>query len=94
MKPEKSSKKKFKDFESALGRLEEITAKLESGEVSLEESISLYSEGMEIAAYCSEKLAEAEKKITVLQKKNAELIEVPFEDENITEVGEEAEEDE
>lgn len=55
-----SAKSKAQDFESAVDRLEEITDLLESGEVSLEESIKLYSEGIEMAGLCNEKLTEAE----------------------------------
>ncbi len=71
-------KKNFKDFESALARLDQITDRLESGEASLEESISLYTEGMEIAAYCTKTLSEAEKKITILKELNGRLEEAPF----------------
>ncbi len=71
----------FKDFESALERLEEITAQLESGEAKLEQSIALYTEGIEIAAFCGKKLTEAEKKITILREKNSRLIEESFADE-------------
>ena len=53
-------KKKYKDFESAIARLEEITERLESSEASLEESIDLYTEGLEITKFCSEKLGQAE----------------------------------
>lgn len=74
-------KKDIKDFETAINRLEEITEKLESGEVTLEESMSLYTEGMEIAAYCNMKLVEVEKKIKAVKEKNLELIEEPFEEE-------------
>lgn len=73
-----SQKKKPKDFESALARLEEITNRLESGEIKLEESIALYTEGVEIAAFCSQKLSEAEKKMTLLKEQNKSLVEVPF----------------
>ena len=75
-------KKQYKDFESALTRLEEITERLESGEIKLEESIELYSEGVEIAAYCSQKLSEAEKKVLILRERNQKLIEESFEEEN------------
>lgn len=74
-------KKKFKDFESALARLDEITRQLESGEIKLEESISLYSEGVEIAAFCSKSLSEAENKIMKLKEQHQELVEVPFDEE-------------
>ncbi len=77
-----AQKKKFKDFESAIARLEEITDRLESGEIKLEESIALYTEGVEIAAFCNQKISEAEKKITRLKEQNKELVEVPIDEEN------------
>jgi exodeoxyribonuclease VII small subunit len=76
-----TAKKKYKDFESALTRLEEITERLESGEAPLEESLALYSEGVEIAGFCTSKLAEAEKKITILKEQGTKLVEVPLDDE-------------
>lgn len=73
-------KKKYQDFEEALKRLEEITDLLESGEAKLEESISLYTEGVEIAGFCSRKLAEAEKKVKILKEKNKAIVEEVFDD--------------
>jgi len=64
------SKKAYKDYESALERLEAITSDLESGEVKLEEAIKLYTEGLEIARYCDQKLGEAEKKIKLISLDN------------------------
>jgi len=77
-----AEKKKFKDFESAIARLEEITGQLESGEIKLEESISLYTEGVEIAGFCNKKISEAEKKILKLKEQNHTLVEVPFDEED------------
>jgi exodeoxyribonuclease VII small subunit len=79
-----AAKKQYKDFESALERLEEITELMESGEVALEKSIDLYTEGLEIAKYCNQKLAEAESKIKIIKEKSGKLIEQAFEqaDEN------------
>jgi len=62
------AKKKDSSFESSLLRLEEISAKLESGEVGLEESILLYEEGIELAKLCYSTLKNAELKITDLKK--------------------------
>ena len=76
-----SAKKKFTDYETALSRLEEITELLESGEQSLEASIELYTEGLDIAKFCHDKLTEVEKKIKVIVEKNAEFYEEPFETE-------------
>lgn len=63
-----TAKKEYKDFESAMARLEEIVASLESGDLSLEKSLALYSEGVTIADICNKKLSEAEGKIAKLSK--------------------------
>ena len=55
-------------FEKALERLEEISGRLESGEVSLDESIRMYEEGMKLIEFCNSKLNEALKKIQKLSK--------------------------
>lgn len=77
-----TQKKKFKDFESALNRLEEITELLESGDNSLEQSIEYYTEGLEIAKFCTEKLSEAEKKIKIITEKRGSLVEEEFDSED------------
>ena len=74
-----TAKKKHKDFESALERLEEITELLESGEKTLEESIDFYTEGLEIATFCDKKLGEAEKKIKIIADQRGSLVEEDFE---------------
>ena len=74
-----AKKRTYKDFETALERLEEITGQLESGESKLEESLTLYSEGVEIAAFCSRTLSETEKKVTILKERNKQLFEESFE---------------
>jgi len=51
------------DFETALAELEKIVAKLESGEVALEKSISLYERGDALRAHCSAKLKQAKLKV-------------------------------
>lgn len=63
-----AAKKEYKDFESAMNRMEEIVGSLESGEKSLEDSIALYTEGVEIAGICNQKLARAEGQIVKLSK--------------------------
>jgi exodeoxyribonuclease VII small subunit len=50
-------------FEEALKKLEGIVGKLEDGTVSLEESVSLYEEGMKLSRHCSEILEKAELRI-------------------------------
>ncbi len=55
-------------FEEALAALGEIVNKLESGEVSLEESIELYEKGMKLSKKCTELLEKAEQKVQFLQQ--------------------------
>lgn len=56
-------------FEEAMSKLESIVQKLESGDVPLEDAITLYKEGMEMSAYCHGKLQDAEKQlITIIDK--------------------------
>ena len=55
-------------FEDALSRLESIVEKLESGELSLEESLAAFEEGIRLSRMCSKQLDAAEKKIEILIK--------------------------
>jgi len=48
--------------------LEQIARDLESGELSLDESVKKFEEGMEISKSCSKILEDAEKKISILIK--------------------------
>lgn len=54
------------DFEEALQRLEEITLKLENGNLSLDESLKFFEEGIKLSRVCEEKLLEVENKIKIL----------------------------
>ncbi len=51
-------------FEESIKRLDEIVSMLESGDVSLEESIKLFEEGTKLSAKCTELLDSAELKVT------------------------------
>lgn len=53
-------------IEGALARLQEITALLEKGEASLDDSLKLYEEGVGLTQTCKKMLDEAELKITLL----------------------------
>ena len=54
------------DFESALKELEQITTRLESGELSLEESIELFEKGIKLSGDCRAVLERAKLKILSL----------------------------
>ncbi len=64
-------------FEQAYSNLEETTQKLEAGNLSLEESLALYRQGMALARHCGRQLDQAELSIKSLTP-SGDLIE--FED--------------
>lgn len=65
-------------FEDAMQELEAITSKLEKGDLSLDESVSNFEEGMKLAKKCNNILEEAEKKIKILVQKDGKLEEEDF----------------
>ncbi|MFS0575144.1 exodeoxyribonuclease VII small subunit [Sporosarcina sp. 179-K 3D1 HS] len=62
-------------FEEAMLNLEEIVQKLESGDVPLEDAIVLYKKGMELSAYCHNKLQDAEKQLISIIDKEGNQVE-------------------
>ena len=68
-----------KTFEEALAELEAIVDRMEKGEMTLDESIEFYHKGMELSKFCSTRLDEVEKKITLLiDGEKGEIREEPF----------------
>lgn len=57
------------DFEGSLGRLEEIVGKLESANLSLDEAMKLFEEGVQLSRDCQKHLEQAEGKVEILLKK-------------------------
>jgi len=55
-------------FEESLKKLEKIVEDLEKGDLSLDEALKKYQEGIELARLCSERLESAKKKIEILTK--------------------------
>ncbi len=70
-----------KSFEEQIEALEEIVEELEKGELSLEDSVSKFEEGIKISKQCNKTLEEAEKKITILVNQDGEMKEENFETE-------------
>jgi len=56
-------------FEDVLKRLEKIVEELEKGNLSLDEALKKYQEGIELASLCAQRLDSAKKKIDLLVKK-------------------------
>ena len=65
-------------FESAIYKLETHVRTLEQGELTLDQSLSIFEEGMKLAKFCTEKLDEAERKIEILIEKDGQLIKEDF----------------
>ena len=72
------TKKEEVNFEELIQKLEEITNKLEKEQLSLDESVKLFEEGMHISKQCNSKLEDAEKRITMLINDNNEIKEENF----------------
>ena len=68
-----------KTFELAMKHLEQIVQDLESGDMPLEKAIKKFEEGIQLSKYCTEKLDESEKRITILMQDGAgNVSDIPF----------------
>jgi exodeoxyribonuclease VII small subunit len=54
-------------FESAMAELDQLVAKMESGELPLEASVAAYQRGSELVQYCAAQLERVEKQVKVLE---------------------------
>ena len=66
------------NFEEAMQELEIIANDLEKGDLSLEESVTKFEEGMKLSKQCNDMIAKAEKKITILLQKDGKIEEENF----------------
>ncbi len=70
------------DFERSLARLEEVVQKLENANLSLDEAMKLFEEGVELSRECQKQLEQAEGRVEVLLKKaDGKIAAEPFEPE-------------
>jgi exodeoxyribonuclease VII small subunit len=70
-------------YEEAIQNLEQVVSRLESGEISLDESMALFRRGMALSEICAGKLAAVEKQISqLIEKAGGQLEEKPFGEEN------------
>ena len=65
-------------FEEAMKELETIATELEKGDLSLEESVAKFEEGMKLSKQCNDIIEKAEKKINILLQKDAKIEEEKF----------------
>ena len=57
---------KKKSFEEAFSSLEDIVKKMESGELSLDESLDAFEEAIKLVKFCNSELERAEQKVRIL----------------------------
>jgi len=72
-------------FEEDLKRLQKIVEELASGKITLGESLKKYEEGVKIAQACAQTLAEAQRKVELLMKKDGKFSLEKFDDSDIEE---------
>ena len=78
-------KSKQIDFEASLGRLEQLVDQLEEGELSLEDSLKAFEQGVKLTRECQEALRKAEQKVNLLLQDNGDLVAEPFDTESLEE---------
>lgn len=73
------AKTKKLDLESSLQSLEELVDRMESGSLTLEESLKEFEQGIKLIQSCQKSLTDAEQKIEILLSKSALAKPVDFE---------------
>lgn len=67
------------NFEAQLAALEDIVARMEKGDLSLEESLKAYEKGIQLTRECQTALDNAQQRIDMLVERDGKLLEEPFE---------------
>jgi exodeoxyribonuclease VII small subunit len=68
-------------FEEALEKLEEIVRRMEAGDMTLEESLKAFEEGIKLSRLCAKKLDEVDRRVDLLLRQGDELTTRPFAEE-------------
>lgn len=76
-----AAKKKAVDFEQSLQQLEALVTEMEKGDLSLEQSLKAFENGILLTRECQTRLSEAEQKVELLLEQQGELVSQPFTDE-------------
>ncbi|TNC92921.1 exodeoxyribonuclease VII small subunit [Thalassolituus sp.] len=66
------------EFESALAELEALVNRMESGELSLEDSLAAFERGIGLTRQCQTALSEAEQRVQILMERNGVSEGIPF----------------
>ena len=71
--------KKSYPFEASLDKLEKLVEKMEDGDLTLEESLKIFEEGVKLTRECQQALANAEQKVKLLIEESGEITSTDFE---------------
>ncbi len=71
-------KKAAPDFEQSLADLQQLVERLESGELSLEDSLACFEQGIRLTRECQSALSQAEQKVRILLERDGQTTEAPF----------------
>jgi exodeoxyribonuclease VII small subunit len=77
-----ASESSLGDFEKSLEQLEEIVSKMEQGQLSLEQSLSAFEEGVKLTRSCQDSLKSAEQRVSQLIQEGERLAEKPLNNTN------------
>jgi exodeoxyribonuclease VII small subunit len=67
-------------FEEALSELEALVERMESGDLTLEESLAAFEQGISLTRHCQQALQAAEQKVEILTARTPDAATEPFED--------------
>ncbi len=70
--------KKSYPFEESLEKLEQLVERMEEGDLSLEDSLKTFEEGIKLTRECQQALAKAEQKVKMLIEESGEVTAVDF----------------
>lgn len=71
--------KKAPQLEQSLDQLEALVERMESGELTLEESLSAFEQGVKLTRECQQALTQAEQKVRILLEQDPDAEPTPFE---------------
>jgi len=69
---------KTPDFEQALAELEALVARLERGDLPLDEALQTFERGVELTRHCQDSLKAAQQRVEILLKRNGRAEPEPF----------------
>lgn len=66
------------EFETALEQLEQLVNQMESGQLTLEQSLQAFEQGVALTRRCQQTLSQAEQRVKLLVEQNGSSVEQPF----------------